>query len=138
MFKIANEEAPDIRVVRPELPERLAHVVALSLAKKPELRYEDGDQFAGDLKALLAQLSGTAAAPASPAGTAAAVSLAAATQAHATAEKTLVLAAATGPGAPPTPGYDAAHVPATGATAYDQTAVFSPSDAPGVQPDPKA
>ncbi|MBA2962902.1 MULTISPECIES: protein kinase domain-containing protein [Ramlibacter] len=138
MFKIANEEAPDIRVVRPDLPERLAHVVALSLAKKPELRYQDGDQFAGDLKALLAQLSGTAAAPASPAGTAAAVSLAAATQAHATAEKTLVLAAATGPGAPPTPGYDAAHVPATGATAYDKTAVFSPSDAPGGQPDPKA
>jgi serine/threonine protein kinase len=50
MYKIANEEAPDIRIIRKDVPERLAHVVALSLAKKPELRYQDGDQFAGDLK----------------------------------------------------------------------------------------
>ncbi|MEO6016381.1 MAG: protein kinase, partial [Polaromonas sp.] len=54
MYKIANEEAPDIRIVRKELPARLADVVALSLAKRPELRYQDGDQFAADLRAIIA------------------------------------------------------------------------------------
>jgi tRNA A-37 threonylcarbamoyl transferase component Bud32 len=34
MYKIANEEAPDIRIIRKELSARLAEVVALSLAKK--------------------------------------------------------------------------------------------------------
>ncbi len=53
MYKIANEEAPDIRIVRKEIPERLAQVVALSMAKKSEARYQDGDQFAADLRAAL-------------------------------------------------------------------------------------
>ena len=52
MFKIANEEATDIRLVRPELPESLANVVALSLSKRPETRYQTGDQFAADLRAV--------------------------------------------------------------------------------------
>jgi serine/threonine-protein kinase len=71
MYKIANEEAPDIRIIRKDIPERLASVVALSLAKKPELRYQDGDQFAADLKSVLAEMSGspvaTSAAPAASA-----------------------------------------------------------------------
>jgi eukaryotic-like serine/threonine-protein kinase len=58
MFKIANEEAPDVRIIRPELPESLAHFVALSLTKRPETRYQDGDQFAADLKEVLATMSG--------------------------------------------------------------------------------
>jgi serine/threonine-protein kinase len=53
MYKIANEEAPDIRKIRPELPERLAHVVALSMSKRPETRYQTGDAFAKDLRELL-------------------------------------------------------------------------------------
>ncbi|MDZ7938414.1 MAG: serine/threonine-protein kinase [Rhodoferax sp.] len=51
MFKIANEEAPDIRVVRPELSAELARVVAMMLVKRPELRYQDGDAVAAELKA---------------------------------------------------------------------------------------
>jgi serine/threonine-protein kinase len=148
MYKIANEEAPDIRVIRKDVPERLAHVVALSLAKKPELRYQDGDQFAGDLKNVLAQLSGSAAtepaaaapaatsfAPAATAEKTQAFSLDAASQAQAAAEKTLVLAAAALPAAP---GYDAPQSPAAGGAAYEKTAVFSPPDVPGGKADPKA
>jgi eukaryotic-like serine/threonine-protein kinase len=63
MYKIANEEAPDIRIIRKELPARLAEIVALSLAKKPELRYQDGDRLATDLRAVIATMEGTAPAP---------------------------------------------------------------------------
>jgi len=49
MFKIANEEAPDIRVVRPDLSAELARIVAMMLIKRPELRYQDGDKLAADL-----------------------------------------------------------------------------------------
>jgi tRNA A-37 threonylcarbamoyl transferase component Bud32 len=148
MYKIANEECPDIRIIRKDVPERLAHVVALSLAKKPELRYQDGDQFAGDLKNVLAQLSGAAptapagAAPASAPSAAAATaektqafSLGAASQAQAAAEKTLVMAAGMPPAAP---GYDAPQSPAAGGAAYEKTAVFHPSDVPAGKADPKA
>ncbi|WP_298930548.1 CHASE2 domain-containing serine/threonine-protein kinase [uncultured Ramlibacter sp.] len=71
MYKIANEEAPDIRIIRKDIPAHLAGVVALSLAKKSEARYQDGDQFAADLRAAIAELSGAARAPvtAAPAGT---------------------------------------------------------------------
>jgi serine/threonine-protein kinase len=58
MFKIANEEAADVRIIRPELPENLANVVALALSKRPETRYQTGDQFAADLRAVEAQLAG--------------------------------------------------------------------------------
>jgi CHASE2 domain-containing sensor protein/tRNA A-37 threonylcarbamoyl transferase component Bud32 len=149
MYKIANEEAPDIRIVRKDVPERLAHVVALSLAKKSELRYQDGDQFAGDLKNVLAQLSGGVATAPVPAATAPAAasapseasektqafSLDAASQAQAAAEKTLVMAAGVPPAAP---GYDAPQSPADGGAAYEKTAVFNPSDLPGGKADPKA
>ncbi len=58
MYKIANEEAPDIRIIRPELPQSLADVVALSLSKRPETRYQTGDQFAVDLRSVMGQMSG--------------------------------------------------------------------------------
>jgi eukaryotic-like serine/threonine-protein kinase len=61
MYKIANEEAPDIRVLRQEIPERLAKAVALALCKRPEERYQTGEQFAADLRVVLPEL---AAAPA--------------------------------------------------------------------------
>ncbi|HVE53662.1 MAG TPA: serine/threonine-protein kinase [Ramlibacter sp.] len=64
MYKIANEEAPDLKVVRPHLPDRLVQVVARSLAKKPELRYADGEEFARDLREVLAVMGGAGAAPA--------------------------------------------------------------------------
>ena len=53
MYKIGNEEAPDVRTLRKELPEQLANLVALSLSKRPETRYQSGDAFAADLRALL-------------------------------------------------------------------------------------
>ncbi len=58
MYKIANEEAPDIRIIRPELPETLANLVALSMAKRPETRYQDGDTFASELRSVLATIPG--------------------------------------------------------------------------------
>lgn len=58
MYKIANEEAPDIRVIRKEFPESLANLVALSVSKRPETRYQDGDQFAVDLRSVMVEISG--------------------------------------------------------------------------------
>lgn len=57
MFKIANEEAPDIREIRPDLPESLANVVALSLSKRPETRYQTGEQFAIELRGAIGEHS---------------------------------------------------------------------------------
>lgn len=54
MYKIANEDAPDVRSLRPELPAALASVVALALTKRPEIRYQDGEQFAADLRQVAA------------------------------------------------------------------------------------
>jgi eukaryotic-like serine/threonine-protein kinase len=54
MYKIANEPAPDIRIIRPELSDKLADIVALSISKRSETRYQDGDQFAADLRAAIA------------------------------------------------------------------------------------
>ncbi len=56
MQAIAHEAAPDVRSLRPELPEALAHIVALALQKRPQLRYADGEQMAGDLAAVLQAL----------------------------------------------------------------------------------
>jgi serine/threonine-protein kinase len=53
MYKIANHEAPDIRIIRKELPPSLATLVAGSLSKRPEDRYQDGDKMARDLRAVL-------------------------------------------------------------------------------------
>lgn len=52
MYQIANEPAPDIRSLRPDLPEALANVVALALEKRPEVRYADGRKLAEDLRTI--------------------------------------------------------------------------------------
>ena len=57
MYKIANEEAPDIRAIRRDLPESLADLVSVSLSKRPETRYQNGDQFAADLRAVIVAMS---------------------------------------------------------------------------------
>ena len=93
MFKIANEEAADVRIIRPELPENLANVVALALSKRPETRYQTGDQFASDLRAVEAQLAGQP--DAKPAG--------ASLQESSGMEKTVSFAS-TVPGMSPGPG----------------------------------
>lgn len=56
MYKIANAEAPDIRVIRPDLSQGLADIVALSLSKRPETRYQTGDDFAADLRKEILEL----------------------------------------------------------------------------------
>ncbi len=56
MYKIANEEAADIRTVRAEISPKVANIVALALSKKPETRYQDGDKFAADLRMAIAEM----------------------------------------------------------------------------------
>jgi serine/threonine-protein kinase len=140
MYKIANEEAPDPRKVRKELPEALAQVVARSLAKKPELRYQDGEEFARDLRAAMAALGGAAA----PQPSAAAPVAAPAATAHqptiafqvppagSDADSTLVMAAgnALAPAAA-LPGYDAVEKDGAAPGApFEKTAVMNTSGAP--------
>ena len=52
MYKIANEPAPDVRLVQPAISEKLASLVALSIGKLPADRFQDGDSFAAELRAL--------------------------------------------------------------------------------------
>ena len=90
MYKIANEEAADLRTVRSDLPENLANLVALSMSKRPETRYQDGNQFAADLRTALAEYGGGATGAGMATGHAqATTSVAAATGGH---DKTAVLA----------------------------------------------
>jgi eukaryotic-like serine/threonine-protein kinase len=55
--QIAQDAAPDVRSIRPELPAALADVVALALQKRAAYRYADGLQMATDLQAVLLLLS---------------------------------------------------------------------------------
>ncbi|EER60356.1 serine/threonine protein kinase with Chase2 sensor [Acidovorax delafieldii 2AN] len=50
MHRIANMEPPDVRQQRAELSPEIAQVVARSLQKRPEARYQTGRQFADDLR----------------------------------------------------------------------------------------
>ncbi|NBW49680.1 MAG: CHASE2 domain-containing protein [Betaproteobacteria bacterium] len=49
MYKIANEEAADVRIHRSDLAETLAIVVKKAMTKQPENRYQTGGAFADDL-----------------------------------------------------------------------------------------
>lgn len=49
MYKIANEEAPDLRKFLPDAPESLALVLAMAMSKRVETRYQTGDVLAKDL-----------------------------------------------------------------------------------------
>lgn len=116
MYKIANEEAPDIRIIRKELSARLAEVVALSLAKQPESRYQDGDRFAADLRDVMASMGGDA-----PASAHAAPAVAAAARFDAT-----VIQAAAGQ-TPEPRAYDATQVLKTeGTQTFEKTIVSKP------------
>jgi eukaryotic-like serine/threonine-protein kinase len=52
MYAIANEPAPDLRSLRPELPEALARIVAQALEKRPDRRPADAARMAADLRAV--------------------------------------------------------------------------------------
>ncbi len=127
MFKIANEEAPDIRIIRKELPESLANLVALSISKRPETRYQDGVQFAADLRSVLAEISGGAVATHSTTMPTGAPSAARPVE-H---EKTAVFATGAVAPAPAGPTHEKTAVFATGGEvaaptgpSYEKTAVF--------------
>ena len=152
MFKIANEEAPDIRIIRKELPESLANLVALSVSKRPETRYQDGDQFAADLRSVMNEITGgvpqtqsvpmsaTAAVsvPPTPAGhekTAVFATAAVAPVAPAGHEKTAVFATAAVAPVAPANNFDKTSIqpaarPAAAAAEFEKTAVHQTRAAP--------
>ena len=66
MYQIANEQAPDVRSLRPGLPEALANIVALALEKRPEVRYADGKAIAADLLAVAHEMAARASAAGAP------------------------------------------------------------------------
>jgi serine/threonine-protein kinase len=53
MFKITNEEAPDIRTARGDIPEGIANIINRALAKNADERYQTGAEFANALKSYL-------------------------------------------------------------------------------------
>jgi len=53
MYKIANEEAVDVLIIRPELPKQLSAVIARALNKLPQARYQTGEEFAADVRKVL-------------------------------------------------------------------------------------
>ena len=58
MHNIAHVPAPDVRTLRPEIPQALAQVVAQALRKNPQDRYQTGRQFAAALRGVHATLDG--------------------------------------------------------------------------------
>jgi eukaryotic-like serine/threonine-protein kinase len=50
MYQIANQPAPSVRSLRPELPQVLADVLARTLAKSPADRYQSGAELAAQLR----------------------------------------------------------------------------------------
>lgn len=49
MYKIANEQAQDVRSIRPEISPAIATIVARSMCKQVQERYATGDAMAADL-----------------------------------------------------------------------------------------
>ncbi|MGA0572089.1 CHASE2 domain-containing serine/threonine-protein kinase [Variovorax sp. VNK109] len=136
MYKIANEEAPDIRIIRPQLSERLANIVALSLSKRPETRYQTGDEFAADLRSVISEVAGGAPGAAMATGAVAAGATGAAAAATGNFEATVIggvgnnteFAATVIGGVPaPTAGQDKPAAPAD--DAFGKTVVASPPPA---------
>ena len=62
MFKIANEAAPDILAINPNLPPAFVAFLDRAMAKNAEDRYQTGEEFAAALRATL----GGAGSPAAP------------------------------------------------------------------------
>lgn len=54
MYQIANQNPPDVRNFRAELPEALAHLLQQALAKQPEARFATGKAMAEALRAVSA------------------------------------------------------------------------------------
>lgn len=67
MYKIANEPAPDIRKIKPELSARLSVILQKVLQKNPKDRFPGGKEFAAELRAVGSEITGTEVVP-EPAG----------------------------------------------------------------------
>lgn len=57
MFKIANQAHPDIREIRPDVPECLVAIIDRALAKDAQARYQNGNDFAADLRTCAGQFT---------------------------------------------------------------------------------
>ena len=53
MFKIANEPQPDIRTVKPDLPDCLVDILNKALVKDADHRYQTGAEMAADIRTCL-------------------------------------------------------------------------------------
>ena len=60
MFRIANEPAPDIRTINPDVSPGLVAFLEKALAKEADQRYIGGDEFAAALRAAFANPAGLA------------------------------------------------------------------------------
>lgn len=58
MQNIASQDAPDIRLVRPELTPAVASLIAVSLRKNPNERYQRGQDLARAIRTVLSGLAG--------------------------------------------------------------------------------
>ncbi len=56
MFKITNEEAPDITTILPDIPDCLTNIIRKTLEKNADERYQTGTDMANDLKLCLKKL----------------------------------------------------------------------------------
>ncbi|MDP3456790.1 CHASE2 domain-containing serine/threonine-protein kinase [Methyloversatilis sp.] len=57
MFRIANEGHPDIRDIRPDVPDCLSAIIDRALAKEVEARYQSGGDMAADLRTCAGNLT---------------------------------------------------------------------------------
>lgn len=56
MYQMANQPAPSVRALRPELPRELADILDKTLSKSPAQRYQTGGKLAADLLRVVAIL----------------------------------------------------------------------------------
>lgn len=56
MFKITNEEAPDITLLNPDIPDCLVEIINKTLVKNADQRYQTGTDMANELKLCQANL----------------------------------------------------------------------------------
>lgn len=57
MFRIANEQHPDIRDLRPDVPDCLSAIIDRALAKDADARYQSGNDMAADLRTCAGNLT---------------------------------------------------------------------------------
>lgn len=94
MYRIANDPAPDILTFNPAIPAALVGVLKRAMLKDPDLRYQNGDDFAADLRAVFSGAVGVAPSSSLPSSSPAAVPATATANASAAAAGTVAAAVA--------------------------------------------